>query len=117
MKIQSVFSRLPKLFFTLALIVFLSSCSSYTQQVDSNNNKQMGELIQSRLSNQTELSESQIAKAIYSLATAKGSNELSAEQINTTVKLYREGLISTVVNKSFSIKLHSCVYLLSSYFY
>jgi hypothetical protein len=101
MKIQSVFSRLPKLFPTLALIVFLSSCSSYTQQVDSNNDKQMGERIQSRLSNQTTLSESQIAKAIYSLATAKGSNELSAEQINTTVKLYREGLISTVVNNDF----------------
>lgn len=101
MKIQSVVLTFPKLFLALAILVFLSSCSSYIQQINRDNDKQMGELIQLKLSNQTELSESQIAKVIYSVAAASGFNELSSEQINITVKLYKEGLISMIVNNDF----------------
>ena len=101
MKVQSVFFSLPKLFFVLSFLVFLSSCSSYTQQANRTKSEQMGDRILSALNNHSDESEPQLAEIISQLTALNDTSNLTDVQINTSVELYKEGLLFAVGNENF----------------
>lgn len=101
MKVQSVFFSLPKLFFALSFLALLSSCSSYTQQASHSNSAQMGDRIISALNSRSDKSELQKTEIISELSTSTGASNLKESQINTSVDLYNEGLLSAVSNENF----------------
>ncbi|WP_420935770.1 hypothetical protein ACOJR9_08030 [Alteromonas sp. A081] len=101
MKVQSVFFALSKLFFALSFLMLLSSCSSYEQQASHSNSAQMGDRILSALNNRSDKSEIQVAEVISELTASNGTSILTDLQINTSVALYSEGLLSAVGNENF----------------
>jgi len=101
MKVQIVFSTLSKFFLAICILALFSSCSSVTQQAKPRKSEQLGEQILTSLENHTDLSESQMAEIISDIVKSNGTSNLSTAQINTSIVLFSEGLLSSVGNGNF----------------
>lgn len=101
MKVQIVFLTLSKLFFSLSVLVFLASCSSFTQQVNHSKSEQMGDRILSSINTDSDVNELQLAEIISNVAESNSTSKLTTTQIEASIALFNEGLLSAVSNENF----------------
>jgi|GEM_PF-1314534 len=101
MKVQIVFLTLSKLFFSLSVLVFLASCSSFTQQVNHSKSEQMGDRILSSINTDSDVNELQLAEIISNVAKSNSTSKLTTTQIEASIALFNEGLLSAVSNENF----------------